>query len=96
MRKLSILVIMILVIVSLSAASAADSNHTGDILQAPADNDNLEIDEITDNLQTEDSNASQRSGSLSGAPRRYSNPSCCRIPPRRGMLTASLPPEARQ
>ena len=44
-----------LVIVSISAVSAADLNHEGDISEAPGDNDNLEIDQITQNLQAEDS-----------------------------------------
>ena len=41
---------IILVVISLSAASAADLNHTEDIA-SPVDDDNLEIEETTDNLQ---------------------------------------------
>lgn len=62
MKRLSIFLMVMLVIVSVSAASAADLNQTGDVAEAPADNDNLEIDGITENLQAEDSTDNLRAG----------------------------------
>ncbi len=53
MKRLSILLMVILVIVSLSAASAADTNQT-DYLTASEDCDNLEIDDETENLQIDE------------------------------------------